>query len=195
MGWRSGCCFNFRTVGGFCKWVEYTTRETWYYKNIICVKDKGKEEKNDDPLTSEIDRENQVMDPILIPSDTEEEIPRASSSLLRRPSKRTNPFAIIDTTTEKTCKKSRIDILSLFINQIKVKINKINSNYRNTYRYKHKYKVGKDLYNHRNNLLIELYKYQNFLNANLDNKIKYEELLFKMYNNLLYYEMIYNKKC
>lgn len=51
-----------RTIGGFCKWVEYDTRNTWYYKNVINKLD-----------ASEIDREEQTMEPILLASDSDKE--------------------------------------------------------------------------------------------------------------------------
>lgn len=94
-----------RTIGGFAGWVQYDTRKTYYYKNFINLNDKGKEEELN---ASDAEREFQNNKPVLI--ESEDELPRASSSLLGRPKKRTNPFEAYCKQTEKRNKKSAKDL-------------------------------------------------------------------------------------
>ncbi|ORY57956.1 hypothetical protein LY90DRAFT_506357 [Neocallimastix californiae] len=87
---------------------KFDTRETYYYKNVINKKEEkeenGKQPENDNLPTNPVNNENVVNEPILIESDNyneenekeNEDIPRASCSLLGRQNKRTNPFAIDD---------------------------------------------------------------------------------------------------
>jgi len=119
-------CIDTRTIGGFCNWVEFDTRETYYYKNVINKKEEkeenGKQPENDNLPTNPVNNENVVNEPILIESDDyneekekeKEDNPRASCSLLGRQSKRTNPFTIDDWTAEERHKKPKFDLFSMF---------------------------------------------------------------------------------
>lgn len=98
-----------KTIGGYTGWVEYDTRETYYYKNFI-------KDKNEDVQTnaSEPDRENIENEPILLESDSEKEnVPPPNSNTLGRPSKRSNPFAILCEDSTKRVKKSINDLFKL----------------------------------------------------------------------------------
>lgn len=96
-----------RTIGGFSKWVEYDTRNTYYYQSL---------EKQEEELKSEISEEYNSQ-PILIESEDEEVNEDGEDEIIVRPqayslgrqsSKRSNPFAIKDA-EERVKKGKRID--------------------------------------------------------------------------------------
>lgn len=98
---------NMSTIGGFCKYVEIDTRNTYYYKNIYSKKNEVESptiEIIDENLT-DLDEENLTPTEI-IDFSSEDEFPIASSNIGRP--KRKNFFQnFLDNLTENRRKKSR----------------------------------------------------------------------------------------
>lgn len=116
-----------RTIGGYTNWVEYDTRNTWYYLNKISPTLENKENEpptNDNSYIiidedtqqflpeppSEITDENDPVDHVLLEEAEDFDIPPANSNVLGRLLKRINPFGISSSNTKRTRTNSDEDL-------------------------------------------------------------------------------------
>lgn len=82
-----------------------------------------------------------------------------------------------------------------YIDKLKREAHNLNNKYKNTY-YKTSsfcFNSNKEMISYRDNILNTKYIVQERISINYKNKWKYEKLLNLMYNNLIYYEILYSK--
>lgn len=81
-----------------------------------------------------------------------------------------------------------------FINECKRIIRNCNTNYKNSFKNNIKFfKSNEDLLDYRDRIMFRLAEHKRILEVNRENKRKYDILITQMCNNLVYYEILFNK--